>query len=69
MNIYVTIFNDIDKILIVLSATSGGVSIISFLNVTGTSAGIASASLTLVFSVATGINKKLQDITWYSRWV
>ena len=50
------------KFLIVLSATSGGVSIISFFNVIGAPAGIASASLT-------GINKKLQDITWYSRWV
>ena len=44
------------KFLIVLSATSGGVSIISFFNVIGAPAGIASASLT-------GINKKLQDIT------
>ena len=32
---YVTIFNYIDKILIVLSATSGGVSIFSFSSVIG----------------------------------
>ena len=63
MNKYVTIFNYIDKILIVLSATSGGVSIISFLSVIGASAGIASASLTLIFSLTTGIVKKLLDIT------
>ena len=63
LNKYVTIFNYIDKILIVLSATSGGVSIISFLSVIGTSAGIASASLTLFFSLTTGIVKKVLDIT------
>ena len=63
LNKYVTIFNYIDKILIVLSATSGGVSIISFLSVIGAPAGIASASFTLIFSLATGIVKKLLDIT------
>ena len=39
-----------DKILIVLSATSGGVSIISHLSVIGIPAGIISSSFTLVFS-------------------
>ena len=63
LNKYVNIYNYIDKILIVLSATSGGVSIISFLSVIGTSAGIASASLTLIFSLTTGIVKKVLDIT------
>ena len=41
LNKYVTIFNYIDKILIVLSATSGGVSIISFSSVIVVPAGIA----------------------------
>ena len=63
MNKYVTIFSYIDKILIVLSATSGGVSIISFSSVIGAPAGIASASFTLIFSLATGIVKKLLNIT------
>ena len=63
LNKYVTIFNYIDKILIVLCATSGGVSIISFSSVIGAPAGIASASFTLIFSLATGIVKKLLDIT------
>ena len=63
MNKYVTIFNYIDKILIVLSATSGGVSIISFSSVIGAPAGIASASLTIIFPLTTGIVKKLLDIT------
>ena len=44
LNKYVTIFNYIEKILIVLCATSGGVSIISFSSVMGAPAGIASAS-------------------------
>ena len=48
-----------DKTLIDLSATSGGISIISFINVVGISAGVISASLTLVFSLTTGIIKKL----------
>ena len=43
---YVTIFDYIDKILIVLSATTGGISIISFTSTTGVPVGIVSASLT-----------------------
>ena len=56
-------FNYIDKILIVLCATSGGVSIISFSSVIGAPVGIASASFSLIFSLATGMVKKLLDIT------
>ena len=63
LNKYITAFDYIDKILVVLSATSGGVSIISFTSVIGAPAGIASASFTLIFSLATGIVKKLLDIT------
>ena len=60
---YVTTFDYIDKILIVLSATTGGVSIISFTSITGAPVGIASASFTLFFSLPTGIVKKLLNIT------
>ena len=60
---YVTTFDYIDKILIVLSVTTGGVSIISFTSVTGAPVGIASASFTLIFSLTTGIVKKLLNIT------
>ena len=63
LNKYITAFDYIDKLLIVLSATSGGVSIISFSSVIGAPAGIASASFTLIFSLATGIVKKLLNIT------
>ena len=60
---YVAAFDYIDKILIVLSATSGGVSIISFTTVIGAPAGIARGSFTLIFSLITGIIKKLVSIT------
>ena len=48
---YVTIFDCIDKILIILSATTGGISIISFTTTVGAPVGIASASFTLVYSL------------------
>ena len=60
---YVAAFDYIDKILIVLSATTGGVSICSFTCVVGAPVGIASASFTLIFSLATEIGKKLLSIT------
>ena len=60
---YVAVFDYIDQALIVLSATSGGVSIISFTSIIGAPVGIASASLTLIFSLTTGIVKKLLNIT------
>ena len=52
-----------DKTLIALSATSGGVSIISFTSVFGAPVGIASASFSSIFSVTTGLVKKLLSIT------
>ena len=55
LNKYVTIFDYIDKILIILSATTGGISIISFTTAIGAPVGIASASFTLIFSLSTGI--------------
>ena len=60
---YVTIFEYIDKILIVLSVTSSGVCIISFTSIIGVPAGIASAYFTLIFSITAGIIKKLLSIT------
>ena len=62
-NRYVTIFDYIDKILIILSATTGGISIISFTTAIGAPVGIASASFTLIFSLTTGIITKLLNIT------
>ena len=63
LNKYVTTFDYIDKILIVLSATSSGVSIISFTSIIGAPVGIASASFILTFSLTTVIVKKLLNIT------
>ena len=60
---YIAAFDYIDKTLIVLSAASGGVSIISFVSIIGTPVGIASASFSFVFSLTTEIIKKLLSIT------
>ena len=63
LNKYVAAFDYIDKILIVLSATTGGVSICSFTSIAGAPVGIASAGFTLIFSLTTGVTKKLLNIT------
>ena len=63
LNKYITVFDYIDKTLIVLSATTGGVSIISFTSFLGAPVGIASATFTLTFSLATGIVEKVLNIT------
>ena len=60
---YVAAFDYIDKILIVLSATSGGVFILLSVSVVGAPTEIAGASFTLFFSPTTGIIKKLLSIT------
>ena len=60
---YVAAFDYIDKILTVLSAATGGVSICSFTSVVGAPVGTASSSFTLIFSLRTGIVKKLLSIT------
>ena len=64
---YVATFDYIEKILIVLSATTEGVSICSFTSIVGAPVGIASASFTLIFSLATGITKKLLITTRQKR--
>ena len=63
MSRYVTIIDYIDKILIVLSATTSDVSIISFTNTISEPVGIVSASFTLIISLTTGIIKKLLNMT------
>ena len=60
---YVTDFDYIDKVLIALNATSGGLYFILFTSVFGAPVGIASASFTLSFSLKTRIVKKLLSIT------
>ena len=56
-------FDYIDKILIVLSAKSSGVCIMSSASVVEAPVGIARVSFTFVFSLTTGIIKKLLSIT------
>ena len=63
LNKYIIIFDYIDKTLIVLSVTTGVVPIISFTSVIGAPVGITSASFSLIFSLTTGIIKKLLNIT------
>ena len=60
---YVATFDYIDKVWIVLNATSGGVSVISLTSVAGAPVGIASARFTIIFSLMTGIIKKLPSMT------
>ena len=60
---YVAALDYIGKILIVLSANSGEVCIISFVSVVGAPVGIARARFTLTFSLKTGIIKTLLSVT------
>ena len=56
---HIAAFDYIDKTLNVLSATNRRISIISFTNVIEVPAGLISASFTLIFSLTTGMIKKL----------
>ena len=54
---YIVAFDYFDTTLIVLSATSGGIIIISFTSAFGAPVGIASVSFSLAFSLTKGIIK------------
>ena len=56
-------FDYFDKSLIVLSVTTGIISLASFATVIGAPVGIVSTSFSLVFSISTGIIKKLLKTT------
>ena len=58
---YIDFFYYFDKSLIVLSVTSGGVSIASFARVIGILVGITSASPGLAFSMCTGLVKVIKS--------
>ena len=60
---YIASFDYFDKSLIVLSVTTGSISIASFANVMGAPVGTLSASFSLAFSLFTGIVKKLLKAT------
>ena len=63
LNKYLVSFDYLDKIFITLSASFGTLSIASYASVVGIPAGIADASLTLVFTIGTGISKSLLKVT------
>ena len=60
---YIYFFDYFDKSLIVLSVTSGSISIASFATFIGIPIGITSAILSLTFSLCTGLVKKLLKAT------
>ena len=60
---YIASFDYFDKSLIVLSVTTGSISIASFATVIGAPVGILSARFSLPFLIFTGIIKKLLKIT------
>ena len=60
---YIASFDYFDKPLIVLSVTTGNISIASFATVLGAPVGMVSASFSLAFSISTGIIKTLLKTT------
>ena len=60
---YIPFFDYFDKSLTVLSVTTGNISIASFATVIGGPVGIVSTSLSLAFSISTGLIKKLLKTT------
>ena len=63
INKYIVAFDYADKVCITLSASFGTLSIASHATVVGIPVGIAGASLTLIFTVTTGVVKKLLSVT------
>ena len=64
LNKYLVSFDYLDKIFIALSASFGTLSIALYGSVVGTPAGIAGSSLTLIFTIGTGISKSLLKVTY-----
>ena len=62
-NKYVVSFDYLVKIFITLSASFGTLIVASYATIIGIPAGIAGASLNLIFTVSTGINKSLLQMT------
>ena len=60
---YIVVFDYADKLFITLSASLGTLSIASYATVVGIPAGIAGASLTLIFTVTTDVVKTFLNIT------
>ena len=63
LNKYLVSFDYLDKIFLALSTSFGTLNIASYASVVGTPAGIAGSSLTLIFTIGTGISKSLLNVT------
>ena len=63
LNEYLVSFDYLDKIFITLSTSFGTLSIASYASAVGIPAGITGASLSLVFTLGTGISKSLLNLT------
>ena len=63
LNKYIVSFDYSDKIFITLSASFSTLSIASHARVVGIPVGITGASLTLIFTIGTGISKSLLKVT------
>ena len=63
LNRYLVSFDYLDKIFITLSASFGTLSIASYASLVGIPAGIGGSSLTLIFTIGTGISKSLLKVT------
>ena len=63
LNKYLVSFGYLDKIFITLSASFGTLNIASQATVIGIPAGITGASLTLIFTIGTGIKKSMLRVT------
>ena len=63
LNKYLVCFDYLDKIFITLSASFSTLSIASYAAVVGIPVGIAGSSLTLIFTIGTGVNKSLLKVT------
>ena len=63
LNKYLVSFDYLDKIFIALSASFGTLSIASKATVIGVPAGFTGTSLTLIFTIGTGISKSLLKVT------
>ena len=63
LNKYIVSFDCLDKIFITLSTSFCTLSIASYATVVGLPVGIAGSSLTLIFTISTGINKSILQLT------
>ena len=63
LNKYLVSFDYLDKLFIALSASFGTLSMASYASIVGAPAGIVGSSLTLIFTIGTGISKSLLTVT------